>query len=257
MGVEPKFLLPVLQLTDALEAEKLAEVPLELLATVYHAAPVKHSIQARMEGRTEPAMEGVRRGVTHWTVESTSQLYDQGAGGSKPEGRIKTTLCADYITRSAPNTLLNSLAAVDAGSASGIRLVKVQRGSMPLVRSLEALVQAQLQALQRSRSGDALAEQLLGLLFEPAALESSGWGLQWAWHLYTSHLQPFLHRAGSQSSSAFRQCWSSLPWRLASFHATSPSALAELRLYLLSGDMAVAELLHSMDWSPVLRKVCA
>lgn len=152
------------------------------------------------------------------------------------------------------------MAAVDAGSAAGLSLMKVQGNTVPLVQSLEALVEAQLSALQRSRSGEALAETLLtllGLLFEPAAVEPSGWGLAWAWRLYTCHLQPFLHRAGAQPSTAFRQCWASLPWRLAAFHASSPSVLAELRVHLLSGDMAVAELLHSMDWSPVLRKVCS
>lgn len=85
-----------MQLTHALEAERLAEVPLELLATVYSALPVKISIQAKMEGRAEPAGEGVRRGVTHWTVESTSQPHDQGAGGSKPKGKI--TAGADFST---------------------------------------------------------------------------------------------------------------------------------------------------------------
>lgn len=70
---------------------------------------------------------------------------------------------------------------------------------------------------------------------------------------------PFLSLAGRVSdgfaTAAFRQCWSSLPWSKATFHAAAPAALAELRAYLPSGDRAAVELLHGLDWALVLSKV--
>ena len=54
---------------------------------------------------------------------------------------------------------------------------------------------------------------------------------------------------------SFRQYWASLPWSRATFHTLSPSAISELATYMCSPDRVVLELLHSLDWRPVVQQL--
>lgn len=54
---------------------------------------------------------------------------------------------------------------------------------------------------------------------------------------------------------SFRHFWASLPWQRATFHTLSPDAVADLGSHILNADRAVLELLHALDWAPVLRQL--
>ena len=54
---------------------------------------------------------------------------------------------------------------------------------------------------------------------------------------------------------SFRHFWACLPWSRATFHTLSPNAVADLGSHLLNTDRAVLELLHALDWGPVVQQL--
>lgn len=64
-------------------------------------------------------------------------------------------------------------------------------------------------------------------------------------------VQPYL---GPQICS-FRYFWSSRRWRDATFHEASPDMISEIGSHILNRDRAVFELLHALNWMPILRRV--
>lgn len=54
---------------------------------------------------------------------------------------------------------------------------------------------------------------------------------------------------------SFRYFWACLPWSRATFHTLSPAAVSDLASHICSPDRAVLELLHTLDWPPVLQQL--
>jgi len=156
-----------------------------------------------------------------------------------------------------------------------IRLMHISRSNKTtpseIFLSFDTFLRAWLQSIIRhgaagTSESDALLSESLGnllmLLFEPAA-EQGAWMLEWIWKVaYLKHLHAFLSLASAATGSStamhvFRQYWASLPWKKATFHLDGVSELSRISTVLLSSggeSRAAAELLHALDWAPIIAK---
>ena len=73
-----------------------------------------------------------------------------------------------------------------------------------------------------------------------------------SYSMYLTHMKVSLPGA---CVCSFRHFWACLPWPRATFHAISPDAIADLGSHILNADRAVLQLLHALDWAPVLRQL--
>lgn len=199
-----------------------------------------------------------------WSAEA-----EEAVGGSS-----SASACKQHVSNSddSINTLMSRRKQEDV-LAPKIRLMQNSRRSIKMSEismAFDTFLKAWLQWILRhtagTSEGDARLSESLGnvlvLLFEPAA-EQGAWMLEWIWKVaYLKHLHRFLNltSAATGTSTAihvFRQYWASLPWKKATFHLDGVSELSRISTLLLSSggeSRAAAELLHALDWAPIISK---
>ncbi|DBA95921.1 TPA: hypothetical protein ACH3X1_001448 [Trebouxia sp. C0004] len=237
----------LLQVAEALNSNQLVppHIPHALLHSLMQTTSLLAALRSIVAGGNRPAVQDAHEtsGEAFWSAKVGSTRAEDEGGRSAGRGKSH---------------------ADSQGEVKQAVLVVPVHMTAGAGECLQHLVGAWLQSILRKFGSGldpmAFTEEftcLLSSLFEPAG--SHPWLVDWLWTVYQAVLQPFLALAGPASDgiavTRFREYWQSLPWHKATFHCISPDALRLLASFLFSSDRAVLQLLHVLDWRPVLQQL--
>lgn len=239
--------------------------PWELVTVLWRSPLVLNGLRSFTESGRDTSDHNSGKQGDAWTAHIVSPQGQMAPGAATGRARGAGTSRAGETTSAISFGLVSQQQSAVGIEETEVALVPIASPSdrpVALIAEdlLGAILDAVLHALKSGFMSELMAcdtfQQVLGTIFDAVGGQEA-WGLEWLWGMQRRCLHAFLMAAGpltgNRTTDVFRQYWNSLPWGQAVFHLKSPQAVATIRTNLCTPYGAAAQLVRSLDWSPIVK----